>query len=129
MFAFHMFVDEDGERARRIARPHIEAYFKSLLDASSDWATVKSSDYKDYDTKLERMKKQTMETLIESGGALIGSPEEIVATLRRLDDEIGFEHASLQVNFSTLPLDEAMRSMRLFSERVMPHFAKAPALT
>lgn len=129
MFAFHMFVDEDGERARRIARPHIEAYFKSLLDASSDWASVKSDDYKDYDKKLERMKQQTMETLIENGGALIGTPDEIVATLRRLDDEIGFEHASLQVNFHTLPIEEAMRSMRLFSERVMPHFAKAPALT
>ncbi len=129
MFAFHMFVDEDGERARRIARPHIEAYFRSLLAASSDWASVRSPDYKDYDKKLERMKQQTMETLIENGGALIGSPDEIVATLRRLDEEIGFEHASLQVNFHTLPLEEAMRSMHLFAEKVMPQFSPAPALT
>jgi hypothetical protein len=75
------------------------------------------------------MKQQTMETLIENGGALIGSPDEIVRTLRRLDDEIGFEHASLQVNFHTLPLEEAMRSMRLFAQKVMPQFAKTPALT
>jgi alkanesulfonate monooxygenase SsuD/methylene tetrahydromethanopterin reductase-like flavin-dependent oxidoreductase (luciferase family) len=129
MFAFHLFVDEDGERARRIARPHVDAYFRSLLAASSDWASVKSDDYKDYDKKLERMKQQTMETLIENGGALIGTPEEIVRTLRRLDDEIGFEHASLQVNFHTLPMEEAMRSMRLFADKVMPHFAKAPVLT
>jgi natural product biosynthesis luciferase-like monooxygenase protein len=128
MFAFHMFVDEDSERARRVAKPHVDAYFRSLLDASSDWASVTSTDYKDYDKKLERMKQQTMDTLIENGGALIGSPDEIVATLRRLDAEIGFEHASLQVNFHTLPLEEAMRSMRLFAEKVMPHFAKAPAL-
>ncbi|HXF33959.1 MAG TPA: hypothetical protein VN603_05250, partial [Candidatus Acidoferrales bacterium] len=84
---------------------------------------------KDYDKKLERMKQQTMETLIENGGALIGTPEEIVRTLRRLDDEIGFEHASLQVNFHTLPMEEAMRSMQLFAEKVMPHFVKAPVLS
>lgn len=129
MFAFHMFVDEDGERARQTARPQIDAYFRSLLEASSDWESVKSADYADYDKKLQRMKQQTMETLIENGGALIGSPDEIVATLRRLDDEIGFEHASLQVNFHKLPMDEAMRSMRLFSEKVMPCFTKTPALT
>jgi alkanesulfonate monooxygenase SsuD/methylene tetrahydromethanopterin reductase-like flavin-dependent oxidoreductase (luciferase family) len=125
MFAFHMFVDEDPERARRMAKPHIDAYFRSLLDASGDWASVSSSDYKDYDKKLERMKEQTMDTLIQNGGALVGSPDEIVATLRRLDAEIGFEHASLQVNFHKLPQDEAMRSMELFAEKVMPHFAKA----
>jgi hypothetical protein len=38
------------------------------------------------------------------------------AGVRRLSN------ASLQVNFNTVPLDDALASVRLFAERVMPHF-------
>jgi hypothetical protein len=34
----------------------------------------------------------------------------------------GFEIASLQVNFNTVPVAEAKASMRLFAEEVMPRF-------
>ena len=37
----------------------------------------------------------------------------------------GFEIASLQVNFNTIPLDAALRSLRLFGEKVIPRFATA----
>ena len=75
MLALHMFVDEDGDRARRLARPHIDAYFHSLLEAANDWTTgTSSNDYRDYDKKYERLSKQTMESLIASGSALIGTP-------------------------------------------------------
>jgi len=34
----------------------------------------------------------------------------------------GFEHASLQVNFNTMPYAEALASMRLFAQEIMPRF-------
>jgi hypothetical protein len=34
----------------------------------------------------------------------------------------GFEHASLQVNFNTMPYAAALASMRLFAREVMPRF-------
>src|SRR6267378_8601094 len=37
MIAFHMFCDEDGERARAFASPLIDAYLRSLVEAASDW--------------------------------------------------------------------------------------------
>ena len=122
MLALHMFVDEDGERARRIARPQIDAYFRSLLEAANDWTTgTSSSDYKDYDKKYERLSQQTMESLIESGSALIGTPAEARESLIALNERIGgFEHASLQVNFHLLPQDEALRSLELFGREVIP---------
>lgn len=125
MLAFHMFVDEDGERARRIAKPNIEGYFKSLLSAASEWTTgMSSSDYKGYDKKYEHLRQQTMESLIASGSALIGTPGEVIGQLRRLNDRIGgFEHASLQVNFHMLPQNEALRSMKLFGNAVVPELA------
>src|SRR5436305_4730435 len=37
MIAFHMFCDADGERARTLACPLLDAYLASLVDAASDW--------------------------------------------------------------------------------------------
>jgi alkanesulfonate monooxygenase SsuD/methylene tetrahydromethanopterin reductase-like flavin-dependent oxidoreductase (luciferase family) len=127
MLAFHMFVDENGERARRVAKPQIESYFRSLLSAASEWTTGTSSvDYKDYDKKYVQLKAQTMESMIESGSALIGTPEEVRRQLERLHERVGgFEHASLQVNFHVLPQAEALRSMRLFGETVVPALRNA----
>jgi alkanesulfonate monooxygenase SsuD/methylene tetrahydromethanopterin reductase-like flavin-dependent oxidoreductase (luciferase family) len=128
MLAFHMFVDEDGERARRVAKPHIESYFRSLLSAASEWTTgASSADYKDYDKKYLHLKAQTMESMIQSGSALIGTPDEVKRQLERLHERIGgFEHASLQVNFHVLPQQEALRSMRLFGKIVVPALRHLP---
>jgi alkanesulfonate monooxygenase SsuD/methylene tetrahydromethanopterin reductase-like flavin-dependent oxidoreductase (luciferase family) len=122
MLALHMFVDEDRERARRIARPHIDAYFHSLLEAANDWTTgTTSPDYRDYDKKYERLRAQTLESLIASGSALIGTPAEVRESLLGLNERVGgFEHASLQVNFHLLPQEEALRSLELFGREVIP---------
>ena len=61
--------------------------------------------------------------MVESGAAWIGSPEEIVDSIHRFAQGFTFEHASLQVNFNLIPQSEALRSLRLFAQDVMPHFA------
>ena len=125
MLAFHMFVDRDGDRARRIAKPQLEGYFASLLSAASEWTTgTTSTNYVGYDRKYAQLKAQTMESMIESCSALIGTPAEVADQLRRLNERVGgFEHASLQVNFHVLDQDEALRSMELFGRTVIPELA------
>ncbi len=128
MLAFHMFVDEDGDRARRIAKPHIEGYFRSLAEASAGWVggTV-SSAYQGYDKKFEAVRALTFESLIASDAAWIGTPAEVRAAIGRLHDAVGgFEIASLQVNFHLLPVEDAQRSIALFAAEVMPAFRRAP---
>jgi alkanesulfonate monooxygenase SsuD/methylene tetrahydromethanopterin reductase-like flavin-dependent oxidoreductase (luciferase family) len=125
MLAFQMFVDRDGERARRIAKPRIEAYLAAIVEASSDWATGTSSkDYVGYDKMVEKLKAETFETQVESGSAWVGTPEEVRATIARVREEYGdFEHASMQVNFFDLGLDDAMGSLELFGHEVIGHVA------
>jgi len=122
MLAFQMFADTDGDRARRIAKPKVEAYLHSLVEASSDWAEgTSSADYPGYDKMVEKLRTETMESQIESGSAWIGTPEEIRASIARVQDAFGgFEHASMQINFNTMPQDEAMRSLELFAREVIP---------
>ena len=133
MLAFHMFCHEDKDRARDIPRRSFEMYFEALAESAGEWTKGTSSkDYRGYDQAIGRMKSFTLESQIESGGAWIGTPEEIKASIRRFHDKVGtFEHASLQINFGTLDFAEAQRSMRLFAREVMPAFTdeRAAALT
>jgi alkanesulfonate monooxygenase SsuD/methylene tetrahydromethanopterin reductase-like flavin-dependent oxidoreductase (luciferase family) len=127
MLAFQMFVDPDPERARRIAKPKVDAYLHSLVEAASDWANgTSSADYPGYDKMVEKLRAETMESQIASGGAWVGTPDEVAATIARVQEEFGgFEHASMQINFNTMPQEEAMRSLKLFAHDVMPRFAPA----
>jgi alkanesulfonate monooxygenase SsuD/methylene tetrahydromethanopterin reductase-like flavin-dependent oxidoreductase (luciferase family) len=126
MLAFHMFCDADGARARAFACPFIDDYLRSLVEAASDWLDGRTSqDYPGYDKVIAKLRESRAADQIDSGAAWIGSPEEIQGQVRRTRDAFGrYEHASLQVNFNMVPLDDALASMRLFAERVMPHFTR-----
>ncbi len=125
MIAFHMFCHEDAKLARDIPRLSFDLYFESLVESAGEWTQgTTSKDYQGYDKSISRMKGFSLEGQIESGNAWVGTPEEIKAIIRRFRDAAGkFEHASLQINFGTLDLAEAQKSMRLFAREVMPAFA------
>jgi len=127
MIAFHMFCDSDGKRARAVASPLIDAYLKSLVEAASDWLDGRvSQDYPGYDKVIAALRASNAAEQIAAGRAWVGSPDEIAATITRLQREFGgFEHASLQVNFNTMAYEEALASMRLFAREVMPRFSVA----
>jgi alkanesulfonate monooxygenase SsuD/methylene tetrahydromethanopterin reductase-like flavin-dependent oxidoreductase (luciferase family) len=124
LIAYHMVCNEDPARARDIARDKLQAYLDSLVNAASGWISgVSSKDYPGYDKVIEGLRTTTMESLIESNAAWIGSPDEIRRAIARAQEETGgFEHASLQVNFHTMPLETALASIRLFAAEVMPKF-------
>jgi alkanesulfonate monooxygenase SsuD/methylene tetrahydromethanopterin reductase-like flavin-dependent oxidoreductase (luciferase family) len=126
MVAVHMFCHEDSRRAREIARRPFDIYFEALVESAGEWTQgMTSKDYRGYDESIAKMRKFDLESQIESGGAWVGTPDEIKAIIRRFESRTGpFEHASLQINFGTLDFAEAQRSMRLFAREVMPAFAK-----
>ena len=124
LIAYHMVCNEDAARAREIARDKLQAYLNSLVEAASGWiGGVTSKDYPGYDKVIEGIRKTNMESLIESNAAWIGTPDDIRKNIVRAQEETGgFEHASLQVNFHTMPLETALASIRLFAKEVMPQF-------
>jgi hypothetical protein len=89
---------------------------------------MSSADYPGYNKVIAALRASNAAEQIAAGGAWIGSPDEIAATVTRLQREFGgFEHASLQVNFSTMRFEDALASMRLFANEVMPRVARATA--
>jgi alkanesulfonate monooxygenase SsuD/methylene tetrahydromethanopterin reductase-like flavin-dependent oxidoreductase (luciferase family) len=125
MLAFHMFCHADGETARDIARAPLNNYLRSLVDAAGEWIDgMSSKDYPGYDKVIAKLKETTMESMVASGAAWIGSPREISAAIAGLAEDYGtFEHASLQINFNVIPRAAALSSLRLFGQEVLPHFA------
>jgi alkanesulfonate monooxygenase SsuD/methylene tetrahydromethanopterin reductase-like flavin-dependent oxidoreductase (luciferase family) len=127
MVAFHMFCHADPKLAREIARPPFEEYFRALNEAVGDWERGSSKDYRDYDKSARALRSFTLDGQIESGGAWVGTPDEVRAIIRRVVASIGqFEHASLQINFGNIDAGEAQKSMRLFAREVMPEFSEPP---
>ena len=87
MIAFHMFCHEDAKLAREIPRRQFEDYFAALFESAGEWTQGTSSkDYKGYDVSISRMKNSTLESQIETGGAWVGTPDEIKAIIRRFED-------------------------------------------
>jgi alkanesulfonate monooxygenase SsuD/methylene tetrahydromethanopterin reductase-like flavin-dependent oxidoreductase (luciferase family) len=134
MLAFHMFCAETTDEAVRVAREPLNGYLKSVVTAAAEWTEgLNSQDYPNYDKVIAGLAKETFETQLAKGCAWVGAPEELVQRILAFDEEVGgFEIASLQVNFNTIALDDAERSMRLFAREVMPAMharSKAAALT
>src|SRR5262249_8622908 len=129
MVAFHMFCHKDARLAREIARPPFEEYFRALNEAVGDWARgTTSKDYRDYDKSMRRLRSFTLDGQVASGGAWVGTPDEIKAIIARVVESIGrFEHASLQINWGALDVRAAQASMGLLAAEVIPLFADAPA--
>lgn len=87
---------------------------------------MQSKDYPGYDKIIESLSRETIETQVKSGAAWIGTPDDIAKQIDEYLEKVGgFESASLQVNFNTVPYEDAVRSARLFATKVMPRFLKA----
>jgi alkanesulfonate monooxygenase SsuD/methylene tetrahydromethanopterin reductase-like flavin-dependent oxidoreductase (luciferase family) len=127
MLAFHMCTAPTRAEAARIAREPLNRYLKSLVDAASDWTEgLSSADYPNYDKIIAGLRQESFETQVAKRAAWVGSPADIVEAIADYDKQLGgFEVASMQVNFNTLPYDQAARSMRLFAEQVMPNFRQS----
>ncbi len=126
MLAFHLFCHKDRDTAWQIAREPLNRYLRSLVDAASDWAGMQSKDYPGYDKIIASLGRETIESQVKIGAAWIGTPDDIAEQIDAYRERVGgFESASLQVNFNTIPYEDAERSARLFGERVMPRFFAA----
>lgn len=130
MVAFHMFCHDDAKAARDLSRSAFDMYFRELAFCAGEWArnNVISKDYRDYEKATAKFSTVTLEAQIESGGAWIGTPSQIIDQIKRVQEVIGpFEHASLQINFGDLAYPLAQSSLRLFGTEVLPLFRQMSA--
>jgi alkanesulfonate monooxygenase SsuD/methylene tetrahydromethanopterin reductase-like flavin-dependent oxidoreductase (luciferase family) len=73
--------------------------------------------------------QQTIDTVIEKGMFICGSPQTVRAKLEEYHSQIGFGHLLTLLQFGTLPEELTRKNMELYATEVMPHLRSVTSAT
>jgi alkanesulfonate monooxygenase SsuD/methylene tetrahydromethanopterin reductase-like flavin-dependent oxidoreductase (luciferase family) len=121
-----LYVAETDEIARREAQPHIENFLNKFLRMPKEM--LLPPGYLSLKSMMGVMKakssigtKQTIDSVIEKGMFICGSPETVRAKLEEYHSQIGFGHLLTLLQFGTLPGELTRKNMELYANEVMPY--------
>lgn len=63
-----------------------------------------------------------MDTMVETGSWVVGTPDDCVAAIKRLDEESGGYGGYLVQSFDWAPREKLLKSYELMARYVMPKF-------
>ena len=105
-------------RARRIAKPNVEYHLASL-----DWLRRKHSTPQ-FTARGQVPRGANFEECVADGTAIAGSPDTVCKTIERQAAELGINYLLTYLFLGAMSLNEALRSLQLFSTEVMPKLAQ-----
>ncbi len=124
-WAAPVFVANTDREARDLAQPHIESLFNKFLNLTFEM--MFPPGYLSFDSALRMathkkqiMGSQTVDSLIEHGVIICGSPETVRGKISEAHHLLGFQSFLALLQFGTLPRDLTERNIRLFSTEVAP---------
>lgn len=109
------YVAETTEQAQEEYRQGLEWYM-SERDNRPTFGVIDRERNVDYDRFLK------------SENTLVGSPEKVIEDIERYKKETGLNNIILWMNIGGQPQHQVLKSMKLFSEKVMPHFEKTESV-
>jgi alkanesulfonate monooxygenase SsuD/methylene tetrahydromethanopterin reductase-like flavin-dependent oxidoreductase (luciferase family) len=71
--------------------------------------------------RLTQRAGQTLAETVANGTSLCGSPESVVAQIKRIQGELGHGIFNFTMKVGTIPDDVVVHGMELFRDRVLPH--------
>ena len=120
--AFHAHVAESHDAAVQRYVPAMRTYLDVFTEAVSSWSRQRSGQYPGYEKLVEAISNQTPEGNLEKGYAFVGTPDEVIEQVAHMRELFGEHEPSLQVTFGGISDAEAMRTVELFAECIMPAF-------
>ncbi|CDZ64071.1 LLM class flavin-dependent oxidoreductase [Neorhizobium galegae] len=127
-----LYVAETDEIARREAKDHIEAFLQKFLRMPMEmllppgYTSVKSM-VGAMSAKAGHSMKQTIDSVIEEGKFICGSPATVREKLEEYQAQIGFGHLLTLLQFGTLPAELTRKNMEIYSKEVMPYLRNVTA--
>jgi alkanesulfonate monooxygenase SsuD/methylene tetrahydromethanopterin reductase-like flavin-dependent oxidoreductase (luciferase family) len=124
-----VYVDETDEKALEVASFRASRAYEGLLPLGEPGESFESRVAKQKPRFLARGEPGAArimtnlfeaDFLLENDLVFIGSPQTVAAKLRKAAEEGMFNTFMGEFNFSDLPEEDLMRSIRLFGEKVMP---------
>jgi alkanesulfonate monooxygenase SsuD/methylene tetrahydromethanopterin reductase-like flavin-dependent oxidoreductase (luciferase family) len=107
-------LDEDRNRARRRAKEALDRYSGLLRES------IKLAKNVNEALRHSSQEEVDIETLVDQGRMIAGTPEDCVAILQRAQDELGVTVVDCNFLFGGLTYEEADRTIRLFGSEVIP---------
>ncbi len=111
---FHIYVAESDAAARRDAEPYWLNYYRLAFDRAT-WTVPRYPTAADFATEVAQRH------------VIVGDPARCIETIAYWREALGLTTLSGTFHFGGMPHEVALRSLRLFAERVMPAFAPASA--
>jgi alkanesulfonate monooxygenase SsuD/methylene tetrahydromethanopterin reductase-like flavin-dependent oxidoreductase (luciferase family) len=114
----HIFVADTDAEARRFGKPAMEVHL-----ANMNWLRVKAGDT-GLTSRLKIPHGESYEDCLQNGTVIAGSPQTVRAGIERQVEELGVNYLLTYLFLGAMSLDDALRSLKLFSTEVMPHLEK-----
>ncbi len=111
----HIYVAETDAKALEEARPAYQIFYDNIQKLWRDFFTSTIHFTND------------VEVACRAGGAIVGSPATVREEIEKLVAQTGINYLAPAIAWGGLSQDQAMRSLRLFVDEVMPHFRKDSA--
>ena len=128
-WAAPIYVAETEERAREEAKAGAESLFNDYLynpwemllppgymSVSSMKATIKMRK-----ALGSRPRTHTIDSLMESGTVIVGTPKSVREQIAKVRDQTGVDNLVSMLQFGVMSDELALRNMELFASDVMPH--------
>jgi hypothetical protein len=119
-------VSDTDEKARREAKPHVEHLFNRLLRLPFEmlfppgYLSTKSLKNMRSHKRSVSGQEHTIDTLIEQGIIVCGSPDTVRKQFLDAHHLLGFQNLLCLLQFGTLPRDLTEKNIRMFAREVMP---------
>ena len=124
-----IYVADTDEAAINEARPHIEAFFDKFLNFPKEMLLPPGYTSLQSLKNIQKSKSslgggQTIETMLEQGLIIAGSPDTVRRKLTEYQKEARIGNLLCLLQFATLPPDLTRKNMELFAREVMPAMAE-----
>jgi alkanesulfonate monooxygenase SsuD/methylene tetrahydromethanopterin reductase-like flavin-dependent oxidoreductase (luciferase family) len=114
----HLFIADTDAEAVRFGKPAMDRHLAHL-----NWLRIKHGQT-GLTSRLNVPRGATFEACVEDGTVIAGSPATVRAEIERQVKELGANYLLTYLMLGTMSLADALRSLDLFSNEVMPHLAK-----
>ena len=110
---YHCVIAEDGAEARRIAEHGLHVHNRLNHETRSLSKAEPGPE----------PQHPTVEQLIDDAKTLVGTPDDVIAMLHRIEAATGATEIHCLFQFGSVTFDQAQRSFEMFASEVMPRFA------
>ena len=121
-----VFVDETISRSGKLIFCYVSETDEQAAEEYRDGLMWYMSERDNRPTfgVIDRERNIDYAKFLKSENTIIGSPETVTNGIKKYREETGLNNIILWMNIGGQPQNQVLNSMRLFSEKVMPNFAK-----